>query len=370
MARTATGPTSVGQSRDVNPEMITLAREARGRTQKDLADEVGISAGQLSKIENGFMPVSEPILEKLSTVLDYPVAFFSQTNRIFGPSTSEFYHRKRKAASAREIARIHAEINIRMAHVGRLLRSADLNTSELPRMDPEEFDSSVTQVARAVRAGWNLPKGPIKNVVRVIEDAGGIVVRFPFKTKLVDAVSRWVPGLPPMFFVNEGIPSDRERLSLCHELGHLVMHQSVRPEIEDEANDFAAEFLMPADEIRPQLADLSIHKLASLKSLWRVSMQALVYRAQELSVIGRGKAQYLWVQLSRLGYRTREPAELDPPREEPATLQQLIDVHTGSFRYSIEQMATLFRWNEPELIAAYGLRRADSPERGPLRVIK
>jgi Zn-dependent peptidase ImmA (M78 family) len=237
-------------------------------------------------------------------------------------------------------------------------------------MDPEEFDSSVSQVARAVRAGWNLPRGPIKNVVHIIEDAGGIVVRFPFKTRLVDAVSRWVPGLPPMFFVNEGIPADRERLSLCHELGHLVMHQSVRPEIEDEANSFAAEFLMPENEIRPQLVDLSIHKLASLKSLWRVSMQALVYRAQELNVIGRGKAQYLWVQLSRLGYRTREPSELDPPREEPSTLKQLVEVHTGAFRYSIKQMATLFRWNEPELVAAYGLSRTEFPEHSPLRVIK
>lgn len=350
--------------------MITLAREARGRTQKDLAEQIGVSAGQLSKVENGFMPASDVMLERLSHVLDYPVTFFAQTNRIFGPSTGEFYHRKRKAASAREIGRIHAEINIRMAHVSRLLRSADLKTGEFPRMDPEEFDSSVSQVARAVRAGWNLPNGPVKNVVRVIEDAGGIVVRFPFKTKLVDAVSRWIPGLPPMFFVNEGIPPDRERMSLCHEIGHLVMHQSVRPEIEEEANCFAAAFLMPDDEIRPHLADLSVHKLASLKSLWRVSMQALVYRAQELSVIGRGKAQYLWIQLSRLGYRTREPAELDPPREEPSTLKQLIDVHTGTFRYSTKQMAALFRWNEPELLAAYGLSRAQSPERGPLRVIK
>src|SRR6185437_12215941 len=126
--------------------------------------------------------------------------------------------------------------------------------------------------------------------------------------------------------------SDRERLTLCHEIGHLVMHQSVRPEIEDEANAFAAEFLMPEAEIRAQLADLTIHRLAALKSLWRVSMQALLYRAQELNVIGRGKAQYLWIQLSRLGYRTREPIELDPPREDASTLRQLVDVHTGAFR--------------------------------------
>src|SRR6185312_7275668 len=98
---TMTGATSGGPSREVNPEMIALAREARGRTQKDLAEAVGISAGQLSKIENGLMPASAAVVEKIAETLDYPVTFFSQTNRIFGPSTGEFYHRKRKAASAR-----------------------------------------------------------------------------------------------------------------------------------------------------------------------------------------------------------------------------------------------------------------------------
>jgi Zn-dependent peptidase ImmA (M78 family)/transcriptional regulator with XRE-family HTH domain len=368
MARTTTGNSARDQ--DVNPEMITLAREARGRTQKDLAERLDISPGYLSKVEAGLMPVSDALLEKLCSVLDYPKAFFFQTSRIFGPSTSEFYHRKRAAASAREIARIHAEINIRMAQIARLLRSADLNTGEFPRIDPDEHQGSVSEVARAVRAGWNIPRGPIKSVVGMIEDAGGIVVRFPFKTGLVDAVSRWVPGLPPMFFVNEGMPPDRERMTLCHEIGHLVMHQSVRPEIEDEANKFAGALLMPEEEIRTHLHDLTLHKLAALKSRWKVSMQALVHRAGDLGIIGRGKLQYLYIQLSKAGYRTREPAELDPPHEEASTLQQLIDVHTGAFRYSTEQMATLLYWNQPEAIAKYRLDRSGPQDGSPLRVIK
>jgi Zn-dependent peptidase ImmA (M78 family)/transcriptional regulator with XRE-family HTH domain len=370
MAASRSGGDGVGDGQSVNPEMITLAREARGMSQKDLSARLDISPGHLSKIEAGIVPASEQIIERLAEALDYPRAFFSQPHRIFGPSTGEFYHRKRKAASAREIARIHAEINIRMAHVTRLLRSADLDVGEFPRLDPEEFEKSVPLVARAVRAGWNLPHGPIKNVVAVIEDAGGIVIRFPFKTKLIDAVSRWVPGLPPMFFVNEDIPPDRERLTLCHEIGHLVMHQAIRPEIEDEANTFAAEFLMPEEEIRPQLYDVTLHKLAALKGLWKVSMQALLRRASDLKTITRAQSEYLWMQISRRGYRLREPAELDPPREDASTLQDLIDMHMGAFRYSTEQMMTMLIWNRPEFLAAYRPSGSGAKEGSGLRVIK
>jgi Zn-dependent peptidase ImmA (M78 family)/transcriptional regulator with XRE-family HTH domain len=371
MAKTTPNrPRGDGSSQTINPDMITLAREARGLSQKDLSARLEISSGHLSKIEAGLVPMSDSLLESLVDILAYPKSFFWQPNRVYGPSTSEFYHRKRRAASAREIARIHAEINIRMAQITKLLRSADLDAGEFPRCDPEEFEQSVSYVARAVRAGWGLPSGPVKSMVSVIEDAGGILIRFPFKTRLIDAVSRWVPGLPPMFFVNDGIPSDRERLTLAHEIGHLVMHQAVRPEIEDEANAFAAEFLMPEEAIRPQLNDLTLHKLASLKALWKVSMQALLKRASDLGTITRGKSDYLWMQISRLGYRLREPTELDPPREEAQTLQQLIDVHLGTFKYSLGQLAGVLNCFEPDLVTSYGLPALRASRGSRLRVVQ
>src|SRR4029078_5474641 len=106
--------------------------------------------------------------------------------------------------------------------------------------------------------------GTITNVIRMIEDAGGIVIRYPFGSARIDAISRWVPGLPPLFFVNEGLPTDRERITLCHEFGHLVMHDVPNADMESEANQFAAELLMPEREIGPQLDRVSLDRLAAL----------------------------------------------------------------------------------------------------------
>lgn len=358
--------TSRSDAVGANYEMITLARQSRGLTQSELAHRLGTSQGHLSKMEAGTLPISAETVEALSRVLDYPASFFMQNDRIFGASTSEFFHRKRSSIPAKVLDKIHAQLNIRRMHVARLMRSTDVPIS-VPKFDPDEFHGDVEEIARAVRAMWQLPRGPVKNIVQAIEDAGGIVIRMRFDTAKVDAVSWWTPGDPPIFAVNETMPADRERLTLGHELGHLVMHNAVRPDMEDEANRFAAAFLMPAEDIRSQLRGASMQSLAGLKVHWRVSMQALLVQAERTGAIPPGRAKSLWIQISRAGYRTREPAELDFPKEETSLLSELVGLHVSDLKYDAAQLSGLLNVHEHELAASY---RVGENQRPALRRIK
>ena len=58
----------------------------------------------------------------------------------------------------------------------------------------------------------------------------------------------------PVVFSNKRSLGDRQRFTLAYELGHLVMHLQTNPsftrDISHEANEFAAEFLMPEKDIR------------------------------------------------------------------------------------------------------------------------
>ena len=274
----------------------------------------------------------------MESVLGYPPSFFSLPDRVFGPSASEFYHRKRQSLSSRLLSTLHAKLNIRMIHISRLLRSVEIVDCTIPQLDPEEFGGA-DEVARATRAAWNMRAGPIPELVTLIEDAGGIVVSCDFGTPLLDAVSRWVPGLPPVFFINAMAPGDRQRLSLAHELGHMVMHQAPSPAMEDEAFLFASEFLMPAVDIRAQVADATIPKLAAMKPYWRVSMAALLYRTDTLGLLGDQRRRYLW---SRMGpYRKREPVELDVAREQPRLLLEVVAAHQHALGFSTDELASM-----------------------------
>jgi Zn-dependent peptidase ImmA (M78 family)/DNA-binding XRE family transcriptional regulator len=353
----------------VRPELIVLAREARGLTQSKLAAALDISQGHLSKIEGGLLPVSEAILDRLAEVLDYPPQFFALSEPIYGPGASEFFHRKRSAMSTRLLARLHARINIRRMQLSRLLPAVEIAPDRIPELDPEAFSGSVEDVARAVRAAWNLPRGPIANVTQTIEDAGGIVLLIDFGSPLLDAVSRYIPGLPPLFFENLESSGDRARMTLSHELGHVVMHRVPTPDMEAEAFRFAGEFLMPERDIRHELDSLSIDRLVALKLRWRVSMQALIMRAGSLGIISPRRAQYLWMQMSRAGFRVREPAEADVPREHPRFLTEIVDVYRHTLGYSTADLADLLAVHPHELETNYGLQLAPTDGRARLRMV-
>ncbi|MPZ51040.1 MAG: ImmA/IrrE family metallo-endopeptidase [Dehalococcoidia bacterium] len=340
----------------VNPEMIALARESRALSQKELASALAVTQGAISRIEGALLPISDSLLARVSEHLRYPQEFFFLQDAVYGPSTSEFFHRKRQSAPSRAIIQLHAQLNIRRIHIARLMRSIEMDNVKMERFDPDEFDGDIEAIAGAVRAAWMIAPGPIKNVTEVIENAGGLVIRCDFGTRLIDAVSRWVPGLPPLFFVNENAPSDRARWSLTHELGHILMHQAPRPEMESEADTFASAFLMPARDISHMLDFISLPRLAQLKPYWKVSMAALLKRASDLGILGYRQARYLWMQISKAGYRLREPPELDLPIEEPSLLNRLLSIYKDELGYGIDELAALLRIHVDELSEMYDLR--------------
>ena len=134
---------------------------------------------------------------------------------------------------------------------------------------------------------------------------------------------------------------------------HTNQHAS--DEMEDEANRFAQEILMPEQLIKPHLVNLTFSKLAGLKTYWKVSMQALVFRAYSLKQITDRQRRYLYMQLSTAGYRMREPAELDPPIESPATLNKMLEFHRASLGYDVADLCKMLSLNEPELRSIYNV---------------
>lgn len=339
---------------DAQPSMIVLARESRGFSQSDLARRLSASSALLSRVENGVRTPTPDFMQRLADTLDYPLAFFEQTDPIVGFGTSELFHRKRQDLSNRKLDAIHAQINIRRMHMTRLLRNVEIGNVNVPSLDVEDFDGKVQDIARAVRAWWHIRRGPIQSVTKVIEDARGVIILFDFATSRIDAISQWPPGLPPLFFVDVNRPADRIRLTLCHELAHMVMHQQApNPDMEEQAYRFAAEFLMPEKEVRPYLNDLSLPKLASLKSYWKVSMAALLKRASDLGEITPRHAKTLWSQIGRAGYRLREPAELDLPPEPPSLFKEIIDAHRNEMSYGPAEFAAMVKLSEQETQRAY-----------------
>jgi Zn-dependent peptidase ImmA (M78 family)/transcriptional regulator with XRE-family HTH domain len=342
---------------EFNPEMLILARESRGLTQADLAGAVSVQQGTISKIESGTLGPSPEVVERFANKLDYPRELFFQSDRIYGFNSTVFFHRKRQALPEKLLRKLHAQMNLIRMRTARLLRSTEIMSDcRFQRVDPAEYKNSAETVARLVRSTWLIPPGPIRNITRAIEDAGGIVVMMDFETRQIDAISEWVQPFPPIFLVNSNseITGDRLRLTLTHEIGHAIMHQFPNPKMEDEANAFAAEFLMPAREIKASLYGLTFAKLMDLKAHWKVSMAALVQRGADLKTISMDQKKYMFINLGRRGWRLREPEHTDIAVERPELFDGLIKAHLLELQYAPDQLALrVMLMNEPEFRNQY-----------------
>ncbi|HEG43374.1 MAG TPA: ImmA/IrrE family metallo-endopeptidase [Phycisphaerales bacterium] len=323
---------------NVNHEMIQLARESRGLTQIELAARSYISQSHISKLERGEWSVPLLKLQQIAEVLEYPITFFFEQAFQYRFDMNFIYHRKRQSVSRTLLKKCEAQANVKIMQLDKLLNSIDLDSpNDFIELDSEGH--APERVAEILRWKWNVAPGPIDNMVGVIENASGFVFKCDFETRKFDGMSFWPKAMPPVFFMNRDVPADRFRFSLAHELGHIVMHRMPTENIEEEANRFASEFLMPRADIFADLRPFSLHKAMILKSKWKVSIASLVRRAYDLDVITKSKYSSLYRQICYRGIRTQEPIEI--PNETTSLFSNIIKTYTSQLGYSIEGLCKL-----------------------------
>ena len=296
---------------EIKSDKITLAREARGLTQKELSQRLDIVQGTLSKIEQGLQNASDDFLRKLSDILSFPINFFSIDNKIHSPDV--IYFRKRLVLPKKVTMKVEAKMNIIRIVVERLLKNVDLVEPEIPNWDVSE-NGSPTKAAQFVRSKWKIPKGRIDNLTSILEQKGIIIIPLDFESSKIDGISMLTEKAYPIIFLNNVMPNDRQRLSLAHELGHLILHfgkiVAQDRDLEKEAFEFASEFLVPGQEFKNISSPIDLRFLANQKLYWKVSMASLLYRVSDLGLATPNQLRYLWSQISALGYKTVEPSVL------------------------------------------------------------
>lgn len=335
--------------------MILLARESRGFTQQALAEKINTNKAQLSRMENGEVSLSEDILMSMAEATSYPVQFFFQKGDVVPVNLA---YRKRQHVPAKIIAPIEAQVNIMRMHAEILL---DVLKIPLPGLPVHEVtaEKNPAVIAAMIRSAWNIETPVIDNLIQLLEEKGLLINMFDFGTERVDSKSMLTESRFPVIFLNSSLLGDRQRFSLAYELGHLVMHTfNVVPhnrDITHEANEFAAEFLMPANEIRKDFEKgVSLPLLGELKRKWKVSMISLLYRADDLGFLSPNQKRYLIQQFNQLRIRRREPAELDVPIEKPTLIYRLIADCREKLNLHMTAMATLLSIQESEYLELYG----------------
>ncbi len=254
--------------------------------------------------------------------------FLEHAGKTRGAMAVDAHMRRRATEKATTWRRLEAQLNEYRMHASKLFEHVSLQAGQvIPTFDPE--GTNAADAARLLRMQWRMPVGPVRDLTGWLEAAGCIVLSEPFGTPRVDGLSQWIDDHPVML-LNSQAPTDRQRLTLAHETGHLCLHATfIGDDPEAEADAFAAEFLMPAEVIRPQLRSLTIGRLADLKRQWGVSMQALVERAHRFGLLSPRQRTAIYKQFSRMGWRTREPYSDELAPERPHLTETITEALLG-----------------------------------------
>lgn len=333
--------------------MLALAREARGYSQAELSEKSGVSRSNISRFEQESIQMSGDLVNKILSVLKFQESFFRADTDVLPPAL----YRKRDKVAARTVMAIDANINIYQMNITRLLHAIQLEAPKIPLL-PLSESGSPEESAKKLRKLWKLPAGKIENLTEVLESHGIITVPVDFDTERVDSRSILIDDKFPVIFYNKKLLGDRLRFTLAYELGHNVMHTRTSLEtfsdLSKETNLFAAEFLMPKEDILKDLSEnINVESLARLKGKWKVSMHALLYRALDLEVITENQKRYIINQFNTLKIRRREPKELDLVIEKGHLLRDLITKYRTKQKMNLLQMAEFFHLFEEEFLLRY-----------------
>lgn len=325
--------------RQFNGSRLREGRIYRGYTITEMADQLNISKQMFSKYENNKSTPPFETLLKISNILRFPKDYFHEKSVEVNAGNTYF-------RSLLSTGKKDREMQFDRVKYLTIIRALLEEYIDFPPLDVPDLTNSTTEdpeeMANVLRKAWGLEDKPVKNIVYLLEKKGFVLTSLDLNKKKIDAFGAQYELNGNQYYSivlgNEKKSFYRRQFDVAHELGHKILHDPTLKvddlskdefkQMEKEANDFAAAFLLPKDGF---LKDLSVYAndlnhYVSLKKKWGVSIAAMVMRAYKLGAINEGTYQYLQRTISQNGWRKSEPLDAVKEVESPMVMKQAIEL--------------------------------------------
>ena len=312
-------------------ERLKLARKHSGLSLRELSSNMGgmVSAQAIGKYERGEMMPSSTVANALANALDVSTTYLLSPT-VVSLESVEFW----KLASTKVRERVMVEAAV-LDHVDRYLQVEELlgiasSVWEVPDGTPYSAEAVEDGefIATRVREAWNLGGGPIPSMTALLEEHGIKVLKLDFP-RAVDGLTCLVHQTDetalPVIVYSTGKSTERQRFTLAHELGHLVMDTPAGTPEEKICDRLASALLVPEDELIREVGrrrlNFGFGELVEIKKIFGVSAASLVMRMRDLGIIGEATVTRIFRGIGR-SWRTQEPCPLAQP-ENPKRFRRL-----------------------------------------------
>jgi Zn-dependent peptidase ImmA (M78 family)/DNA-binding XRE family transcriptional regulator len=349
-------------------KILTNIRILHELSRSQLAEELGITEQAVWQYENGYVSPKLEIVNKMKSLFKVKSSYFYRNDLLENSNTadniriqsiayrsetinstiktqSELVHVKFLDAFIKKIGtKIKFPFNLLLE-----LRKAVIQF--LNSNQHIEREEQIKAIAILARDKIGLPQNSNKSLLFYLEKAGAFVFEKSIGDT-VDAYSLWTEDDIPYIVIGTIKKSAaRRNFDLAHELGHLLLHYKVEfnildkqayKKIEDEANLFASEFLLPEEEFRNDCSNIikvsNPDSYVDLKMKWIMSLQAMAMRANQLEILTHQQFRYFFMSINKKGYRKLEPLDNDIPIEHPMKIQSILQLLFEKGVYSVSSL--------------------------------
>lgn len=321
-----------------NHERLTEIRTVRGMTMDQLAAVLGVTKQMVSKYEDGKSIPPVDSISKMAEIFSVPKKYLFKDSISLAAGSSTLFLRAplETTRKARAYARIVSAWGYEITKAIDGVQSPFINLSVDEHL-------TIPEKAMEVRRQWGLGTQPIKNMVELLESKGFNIFAIESPDLKTEAYSQIINDIP-VIILNIGIgTSVRQRFSLAHELGHMILHRDLvdlefdlrNREIENEAQQFAEHFLLPAGGFDASFVSPKIDSYIALKKEWLVSISAMVFHSESTGLIDSSKRSSLQKQINTRGWKKCEPLDNEIEYEKPNAVgnrisQKVTDASTFS----------------------------------------
>ena len=277
----------------INPDIIKWARERSGYTVEAIATTLKKDVSIINNWESGERRLTYVQLEALADKYKRPIAIF-----FFPDPPEEQNIAENLALRSSDNEHLEPRIHILLRHAyARQLSLMELNMGTNPtekkifrdlHARPTDSATALAQETRfylditvETQTSWKTAAEALENWRYSVEEAGIFVFKEAFQDDSVDAFCL-VHDEFPVIYLNNSRPPVRQIFSLFHELAHLLLGENDvtrginrrRGQIEIFCDQFAADFLVPSDDLKTHLTfsvydDEAIEKLANYYNVSR-----------------------------------------------------------------------------------------------------
>lgn len=268
----------------------------RTRLLKDLSlkqagDLLNMSATAISKYEKGLIiPDSKKIIEFANAYNVTTVELLKIYNK---PSLNFSSFRKKKTLTGENLNLLKDVVENNIANYLEVIELMDFNQNHL------EFKKySCTNINEIENIVDNFRKKinisdiqPISDLTSLLENLGIIIIEIKninHKFNGFDGFSEIINNIPVITILEDQLDGARQRFTIAHELGHLLLNIKESDE-EKICNKFASALLMPKqaviNEFGSKRKNISLFEITSFVKEYKISYTATTNRLKELNII-------------------------------------------------------------------------------------